>query len=187
MKLPGASQEVGGLIDSVGGSAYEGQVIVSEFNKLEGNRYYDTESQTSFEVDHIAGVGFAGLMIWDVCSLRIGSVRRAVLSFGISECRLDVGCYLVAQISRLTEIANPFSNPSPRMPLNITPTAPTAYTRLRTTQPWLSSSLRTNTLRITSGSYPQILSTAISLTIRLLLGMDVSAQSTKSQSLNPQP
>ncbi|KAL4760589.1 F-actin-capping protein subunit alpha [Aspergillus foveolatus] len=37
VKLPGASQEV----------------IVSEFNKLEGNRYFDVESQTSFEVDHI--------------------------------------------------------------------------------------------------------------------------------------
>ncbi|KAJ5604382.1 subunits of heterodimeric actin filament capping protein Capz [Penicillium lagena] len=34
VKLPGSSQEVG------------------EFNKLEGNRYFDTESQTSFEVDH---------------------------------------------------------------------------------------------------------------------------------------
>ncbi|EYE92078.1 F-actin-capping protein subunit alpha [Aspergillus ruber CBS 135680] len=37
VKLPGASQEV----------------IVSEFNKLEGNRYFDVESQTSFEVDHV--------------------------------------------------------------------------------------------------------------------------------------
>ncbi|KAL2799042.1 F-actin-capping protein subunit alpha [Aspergillus keveii] len=37
VKLPGASQEV----------------IVSEFNKLEDNRYFDVESQTSFEVDHI--------------------------------------------------------------------------------------------------------------------------------------
>ncbi|KAJ5923839.1 hypothetical protein N7466_008026 [Penicillium verhagenii] len=36
VKLPGSSQEV----------------IVSEFNKLEGNRYFDSESQTSFEVDH---------------------------------------------------------------------------------------------------------------------------------------
>ncbi|KAJ5805331.1 hypothetical protein N7474_011218 [Penicillium riverlandense] len=36
VKLPGSSQEV----------------LVSEFNKLEGNRYFDTESQTSFEVDH---------------------------------------------------------------------------------------------------------------------------------------
>ncbi|KAJ5758503.1 F-actin-capping protein subunit alpha [Penicillium odoratum] len=36
VKLPGSSQEV----------------IVSEFNKLEGNRYFDTESQTSFEMDH---------------------------------------------------------------------------------------------------------------------------------------
>ncbi|KAJ5281752.1 F-actin-capping protein subunit alpha [Penicillium angulare] len=27
-------------------------VIISEFNKLEDNRYFDTESQTSFEVDH---------------------------------------------------------------------------------------------------------------------------------------
>ncbi|KAL4921494.1 F-actin-capping protein subunit alpha [Aspergillus aurantiobrunneus] len=38
VKLPGASQEV----------------IVSEFSKLDGNRYFDVESQTSFEVDHIA-------------------------------------------------------------------------------------------------------------------------------------
>lgn len=37
VKLPGASQEV----------------IVSEFNKLDGNRYFDVESQTSFEVDHV--------------------------------------------------------------------------------------------------------------------------------------
>lgn len=36
----------------------DGQVVVSEFNKLEGNRYYDVESQTSFEVDHITQVGF---------------------------------------------------------------------------------------------------------------------------------
>lgn len=41
VKLPGASQEV----------------IVSEFNKLEGNRYFDVESQTSFEVDHVTQVG----------------------------------------------------------------------------------------------------------------------------------
>ena len=33
------------------------EVIVSEFNKVEGNRYFDTESQTSFEIDHIAQVG----------------------------------------------------------------------------------------------------------------------------------
>ena len=32
------------------------QVIVSEFNKLEGNRYFDSESQTSFEMDHITQV-----------------------------------------------------------------------------------------------------------------------------------
>ncbi|OOF98875.1 hypothetical protein ASPCADRAFT_204587 [Aspergillus carbonarius ITEM 5010] len=37
VKLPGASQEV----------------LISEYNKLEGNRYFDVESQTSFEVDHI--------------------------------------------------------------------------------------------------------------------------------------
>ncbi|KAJ5175803.1 F-actin-capping protein subunit alpha [Penicillium canariense] len=36
VKLPGSSQEV----------------IVSEFNKVEGNRYFDSESQTSFEIDH---------------------------------------------------------------------------------------------------------------------------------------
>jgi capping protein alpha len=32
------------------------QVIVSEFNKLEDNRYFDSESQTSFEIDHITQV-----------------------------------------------------------------------------------------------------------------------------------
>ena len=32
-------------------------MIVSEFNKLEGNRYFDVESQTSFEVDHVSQVG----------------------------------------------------------------------------------------------------------------------------------
>ncbi|PWY70911.1 F-actin-capping protein subunit alpha [Aspergillus heteromorphus CBS 117.55] len=37
VKLPGASQ----------------QVLISEYNKLEGNRYFDVESQTSFEVDHV--------------------------------------------------------------------------------------------------------------------------------------
>ena len=38
------------------GDADMGQVVISEFNKLEGNRYYDVESQTSFEVDHITQV-----------------------------------------------------------------------------------------------------------------------------------
>ncbi|PYH92902.1 subunits of heterodimeric actin filament capping protein Capz, partial [Aspergillus ellipticus CBS 707.79] len=37
VKLPGASQ----------------QVLISEYNKIEGNRYFDVESQTSFEVDHV--------------------------------------------------------------------------------------------------------------------------------------
>ncbi|PLB41278.1 F-actin-capping protein subunit alpha [Aspergillus candidus] len=37
VRLPGASQEV----------------IVSEFNRLEDGRYFDVESQTSFEVDHV--------------------------------------------------------------------------------------------------------------------------------------
>ncbi|KAJ5463871.1 hypothetical protein N7475_007006 [Penicillium sp. IBT 31633x] len=37
VKLPGSSQEV----------------IVSGFNELEDNRYFDPESQTSFEIDHI--------------------------------------------------------------------------------------------------------------------------------------
>ncbi|EED21077.1 F-actin capping protein alpha subunit, putative [Talaromyces stipitatus ATCC 10500] len=37
VKLPGSSQ----------------QVIVSEFNRLDGDRYYDVESSTSFEFDHI--------------------------------------------------------------------------------------------------------------------------------------
>lgn len=37
VKLPGSSQ----------------QVIVSEFNRLDGNRYFDVESSTSFDFDHV--------------------------------------------------------------------------------------------------------------------------------------
>jgi capping protein alpha len=32
------------------------KVIVSEFNRVEGNRYFDSESQTSFEIDHTTQV-----------------------------------------------------------------------------------------------------------------------------------
>lgn len=38
-------------------------MIVSEFNKLEGNRYFDVESQTSFEVDHVTQVGVVGEIV----------------------------------------------------------------------------------------------------------------------------
>lgn len=34
---------------------------MSGFNKLEGNRYFDVESQTSFEVDHVTQVGESGV------------------------------------------------------------------------------------------------------------------------------
>jgi capping protein alpha len=36
------------------------KVLVSEFNKLEDNRYFDPESQTSFEVDHVTQVCICG-------------------------------------------------------------------------------------------------------------------------------
>jgi hypothetical protein len=36
-----------------------GKVIVSGFNALEDNRYFDPESQTSFEVDHTTQVGYS--------------------------------------------------------------------------------------------------------------------------------
>lgn len=39
-------------------------MIVSEFNKLEGNRYFDVESQTSFEVDHVTQVGEFDVEEW---------------------------------------------------------------------------------------------------------------------------
>lgn len=31
-------------------------MIVSEFNRLDGGRYFDVESQTSFEFDHVSQV-----------------------------------------------------------------------------------------------------------------------------------
>lgn len=42
-----------------GANKFAGKVIVSEFNELEDNRYFDPESQTSFEIDHTTQVGFA--------------------------------------------------------------------------------------------------------------------------------
>ena len=61
VKLPGANQEVGLAIGPLRTSPvltlYALEIIISQFNKLENNRYFDTESQTSFEVDHITQVG----------------------------------------------------------------------------------------------------------------------------------
>jgi hypothetical protein len=66
------------------------QVIVSEFNKLEGNRYFDVESQTSFEVDHVTQVRFAGIadrggMYADMDTLAIGSFCGAVIRSGVTK------------------------------------------------------------------------------------------------------
>lgn len=58
VKLPGADQEVGTLCNPVWTWLTGYQVVVSEFNKLEGNMYFDVESQTSFEVDHTTQVGY---------------------------------------------------------------------------------------------------------------------------------
>lgn len=47
---------MGGCVTADGADKVANQVIVSEFNKLDGNRYYDVESSTSFEFDHVTQV-----------------------------------------------------------------------------------------------------------------------------------
>ena len=58
-KLPGASQPVRTAIShSVllpAGLTHE-QVLISKYNKLSVGRYFDTESSTSFEYDHVSQV-----------------------------------------------------------------------------------------------------------------------------------
>lgn len=52
-------------------------MIVSEFNKLEGNRYFDVESQTSFEVDHVNQVSvwmYLYVYFRDMADLDTGSI-----------------------------------------------------------------------------------------------------------------
>lgn len=67
---------------------------MSEFNKLEGNRYFDVESQTSFEVDHITQVRIADIAgverSADIVLWRTERFRGAVICFGITECGFDV-------------------------------------------------------------------------------------------------
>ena len=67
---------------------------MSEFNRLEGSRYFDVESQTSFEVDHITQVRIAGIAglgrSADIVLWRTEHFRGAVICFGLTECGFDV-------------------------------------------------------------------------------------------------
>ena len=59
VKLPGGSQEVGraeSLMTLKIDINMESQVLLSPYNGLEDERYYDAESQTSFVVDHTTQV-----------------------------------------------------------------------------------------------------------------------------------
>lgn len=66
---------------------------MSEFNKLEGNRYFDVESQTSFEVDHVNQVCLGPLVMFLVTGViltRLGSIRCAVVCARVAKCGFDV-------------------------------------------------------------------------------------------------
>lgn len=133
-----------------------GKVIVSEFNKLEGNRYFDPESQTSFELDHVTQVHFAvycfgkfhGADPW--C---LDCLRGTIISLGVTECGLDVrGQTPSFDVTKANErIANPFRSLSPSTLANTTPARPTASILLRTTALLQFSSSQTATLQTTSG------------------------------------
>ncbi|KAJ5598827.1 hypothetical protein N7537_008911 [Penicillium hordei] len=66
VKLPGSSQEV----------------IVSGFNALEGNRYFDPESQTSFEVDHTTQTASAA-QSYALESEHADLIKSLLKSFGV--------------------------------------------------------------------------------------------------------
>lgn len=61
-------------------------MIVSSFNKLDGNRYYDVESQTSFEFDHVSQVRMSEQRCLDKTDLSIESLCGAIISSRVSEC-----------------------------------------------------------------------------------------------------
>ncbi|CDM37073.1 hypothetical protein DTO013E5_9349 [Penicillium roqueforti] len=66
VKLPGSSQEV----------------IVSEFNELEDNRYFDPESQTSFEIDHTTQTASAA-QSYALESEHADLIKSLLKSFGV--------------------------------------------------------------------------------------------------------
>ncbi|CAI7673823.1 unnamed protein product [Penicillium viridicatum] len=66
VKLPGSSQEV----------------IVSGFNELEDNRYFDPESQTSFEVDHTTQTASAA-QSYALESEHADLIKSLLKSFGV--------------------------------------------------------------------------------------------------------
>ncbi|KAJ5505170.1 WASH complex F-actin capping protein alpha subunit [Penicillium fimorum] len=66
VKLPGSSQEV----------------IVSAFNELEDNRYFDPESQTSFEVDHTTQTASAA-QSYPLESEQADLIKSLLKSFGV--------------------------------------------------------------------------------------------------------
>ncbi|KGO73964.1 WASH complex, F-actin capping protein, alpha subunit [Penicillium italicum] len=66
VKLPGSSQEV----------------IVSGFNELENNRYFDPESQTSFEVDHTTQTA-SGAQSYTLESEHADLIKSLLKSFGV--------------------------------------------------------------------------------------------------------
>ncbi|KAJ5881414.1 uncharacterized protein N7529_000086 [Penicillium soppii] len=66
VKLPGSSQEV----------------ILSEFNALEDNRYFDPESQTSFEVDHTTQTA-SGAQSYHLESENADLIKSLLKSFGV--------------------------------------------------------------------------------------------------------
>ncbi|KAJ5822387.1 WASH complex F-actin capping protein alpha subunit [Penicillium robsamsonii] len=66
VKLPGSSQEV----------------IVSAFNELEDNRYFDPESQTSFEVDHTTQTASAA-QSYPLESEHADLIKSLLKSFGV--------------------------------------------------------------------------------------------------------
>jgi hypothetical protein len=102
---------------------------VSEFNELDGGRFFDLESQSSFVFDHISQV-YAVLALGKLANAGgIESIKRAELRLQVAKFRLNVTSTTPSVSRLLTATANPSSNPSALTYLNTTPRIrPTACT-----------------------------------------------------------
>lgn len=116
------------------------EVIVSEHNALGDNRYFDTASQTSFQVDHTTQVRRT-----TCSSFRVASQADRYI-------RLPQEPNNIPSNPPTQTLSAPSRSPSPKPPPSTSPHRPSASTPLPTTATSLSCSSQTSTLLRTSGT-----------------------------------
>jgi capping protein alpha len=113
------------------------EVLVSEHNSLGDGRYYDVETQSSFDFDHATGKASA------VQSYVLESQHENLVYVPSASTMSKANPNVIARAS---------SNPSPPTPQNTTPAPPTASSPPPPTLPSRSSPSQTNTRPQTTGT-----------------------------------